>query len=173
MSTNSEDKEPVFGVLFHGSPQQLLSLKPAPSRVLKGDAVVFATHCRWLALVFAAHTSDDDLDFGFYNGIPYIAEKRPYAFGILHKGGYIHTVSAAGFTKDKRLGMVNHEFINQNEVPVLDHEYIPSIISALEKYDYHVLMVDFDEHEMFVHCQSHLDFFDRSKKSKYAKKMNK
>jgi hypothetical protein len=124
----------INGVLFHGSPQRLTVIEPAPSRLLRGAEVVYATPSRWLALVFAAHTTDADLEFGFRNGEPYIKEMRENAFDLLKKPGFIHTIQAFGFHSDSRLGMRNHEFITNTEKPVVECESVPNLFDDLLRF---------------------------------------
>jgi hypothetical protein len=127
---------PMNGVLLHGSPLKLTKLAPRASLLLNNAEVVFATPSRWLALVFCAHTTSLDLDFGFANNTPYVAELRAGAFDLLKVPGYIHTVSAIEFRSDSRLGMRHHEFVNPNTVPVSECEYIPDVYTDLARFEH-------------------------------------
>jgi len=135
----------VVGVLFHGSPYALLkqdaghvqqSLTPRPSKVIDNEKAVFATSCRWLALVFAGQARSNDLDYGFLHGKPYISEVTNDAFNrILNRSGHVYTVPADNFVRDSRLGMPNHEFIcRDSAVVVLEHEYVPNLWLQLQQF---------------------------------------
>lgn len=133
--TEKHTKNHMNGVLLHGSPLKLTTLKPNCCAMLDNAEVVFATPSRWLALVFCAHSTSLDLDFGFMNNAPYLAEVRPGAFDLLKVPGYIHTVSAIGFRSDSRLGMRHHEFVCPNEVRVSECEYVPDIYTDLARFE--------------------------------------
>jgi hypothetical protein len=135
----------MMGVLFHGSPKKLALLKPARSLLIENAEVVFATPSRWLALVFCAHTTSRELDFGFVNGVPYIAELHEGAFSLLKTHGYIHTVAAHAFHSDSRVGMRDHEFVSAHSVPVLEREYIEDIYTDLRRFD-NLKMLTYAEH---------------------------
>ena len=93
---------------------------------------MFATDQRWLALVFIPKHTGADLDIGFLNDEPYIEEMYPGAFNLL-KGasGYIYTVDGTPFHSDPRLGMLQHEFISDNPVPILSTEKVDDVWQAL------------------------------------------
>ena len=124
---------PAVGVLFHGSPTPLETLKPFPSRVVDDEPWVFGTPSRWLALVFSAQARSHTLDYGFIKGKPYIAEMYPGAFQALKKPGSLHLISADGFRSDPRLGLRRHEFIRQEETPVIERENVPNIYEDLQR----------------------------------------
>lgn len=140
-----------LGVLFHGSERYgLTTLKPSPSKVLDGEEAVFATNKFWLALVFAARTTSADLDFGYLNGVPYVAEMYSGAFTLLRKSdASIYVVAASGFSRDSRLGMLNHEFVCRAEVPVLEEVPMPGDI-LVQLREQSVRLLQADQREKFL-----------------------
>lgn len=119
---------------YHGSSTLIKDyLLPHPSAVINGENAVFATNTHWLALVFIPRHTDADLDIGFADGIPYIAEKYAGAFKLLKASGYIYEVSTREFHSDPRLGMQHHEFINPQKVRILHQKFVPDIFGALKK----------------------------------------
>lgn len=128
-------------IMYHGSkhPVTAGAPEPRPSRVIDGESAVFATNSRWLALVFIAGATDDNIEIGVIgdNGkaIPYIAEARPGAFELLKIPGYIYTVSSRGFKSDPRLGMCRHEFIKRSAAKITHTERILSVWDALQQED--------------------------------------
>lgn len=132
-------------LLYHGSSKDLDILKPMASKVIDGEAAVFATNAKFLAIIFiASNATDSDIDIGFIHDVPYILEQWPGAFDKFLKGraGYLYYVNAENFHSDKRLGMHNHEFISNNDEKILKKERIEDIYEALLKTD--VNIVDYD-----------------------------
>lgn len=89
---------------------------------------------RRLALVFSTQARSKDLDFGYAEGTPFIAEMYPDAFDILRKPGYIHLIPSSGFHGDSRLGMPKMEFIRKNKVVVSEFEKIPDVYADLQRF---------------------------------------
>jgi len=109
--------------LYHGSSELIEeTIKVNPSNLLEMKEVVFATQCKWLALLFCAKIKDKDASFGFVNGHPYIEEneKGILEYKMKNKKGYIYIVSKDSFSRDNRLGMINHEFISQKAVKIIE-----------------------------------------------------
>jgi hypothetical protein len=121
--------------LYHGSNFLLTrEISPRKSHLLDGEAAVFATNLRWLALVFIPRSTNDDLDIGFWGDEPYVEEMYAGAFNLLRgMSGYVYTVDAAGFHGDPRLGLVNHELIRDSAVPIAATEFVPDVFEALKK----------------------------------------
>lgn len=122
---------------YHGSPLKLNILKPQSKRtlVVEGDVVVFATNTRWLAIFFIARTSDADIELGFLDGIPYILEQYDGAFDkfLNNQGGYLYYVDPKYFKSDKRLSMLNYEFISYQKVLILKVYTVNNIYDKLKK----------------------------------------
>lgn len=138
-----------MGVLFHGSPRKLEIIKPSPSPVVNNDKVVFATPSRWMALVFCAHTTSHDIDFGFVKRTAYLAEMCEGAFDLLKTEGYIHTVHACAFHSDSRVGMRYHEFVANCDIEVVERERVPNAYEDLLRFP-SLRMVKFSEREAWL-----------------------
>jgi len=123
-------------VLYHGSKHLIQgSLEPRPSRVVDGEAKVFATTDRWLALVFIGGLGDTILGLGFVTSvgttIGYLEEMVPGALNHLRIPGYIYTLPSGPFHSDHRLGMKRHELVSDSSVPILSTERIADVYDEL------------------------------------------
>jgi hypothetical protein len=121
--------------LYHGSRNKIEDgwFQPRPSKVIDGEKAVFATNTKWMALAFASGLTHSQIDLGVAQGIPYMAEMYPGAFDLLKIPGYLYTVNSEGFESDPRLGMQGHEFIHRKPVRILQTEFIPNLLEALQK----------------------------------------
>ena len=118
--------------LLHGSCVDVsVALTPHASPVVGGEKVVFATSERWLALISIPRTTNEDFEYGFVNGVPYVREARPGASKLLNVSGFIHTVDGSLFASDQRVGMRAHEFVRRDVVPILTTEFVTNVADEL------------------------------------------
>lgn len=124
--------------LYHGSGIALNIgeyLKPNPSNILNGESMVFATDDYSLAMFFVRQWSKNDFYLGYNkNDNLTMTETYPNQFNKMFQGqsGYIYVVSKKDFSRDKRLGMYDHEFISRNSVKILDRVFIQDTLSFLK-----------------------------------------
>jgi hypothetical protein len=130
--------------LYHGSPIKLNGdLNPRPSKVIDGEEAVFATNEKFLAVLFISKFNDNQIDLGSFSNKIVITEQYPGAFDeCLNASGYLYYVSPNGFHSDQRLGMKNHEFINENKVKILKTEYIDNVYEYLLDTDLYIVTYD-------------------------------
>lgn len=130
-------------IIYHGSSHKLTSLDPKPSKVIDGENAVFGTDSKPLSAIFIPKWSDCDLDLGYYKGVLYCTEVYHGAFDIL-KGvsGYIYHLDGKQFESDKRLGMINHEFISRKSVKVIKAEKINDVYEYLKKSEIRLITYD-------------------------------
>lgn len=117
--------------MYHASPHKLDKLEPRPSRVLDGEAAVFATGAPETSLPFAAKWTDDDLQYGSVDGQMYMREGRPKAFDEIFGGkeGYLYEMPDTGFGSDPRL--TRFEQINKDAVQPTSSTPIKDVLKAL------------------------------------------
>lgn len=140
------------GVLFHGTPTEgVVVLMPAPSKVLEGQAAVFATDLMWIALIFAAKPPNNEIDFGFIDGRPYIAEMSAGAFSHLRRSGFVCVVNADGFCQERLVGMFGHEFVCRSLVYVRYCMPVSNPFDTIQAWFPRILL---------IHHEQYSDFFD-------------
>lgn len=133
---------------YHGSNYELNVgdyLEPRSSKVINNEKAVFSTNNRLLAIIFIAKHTNDDFEFGFYNGKLYMMEQYPDAFKIkLGKvSGWVYYLNKKPFKKDQRLGLKNSEFISRKKEKIIKKEYIKDVYKALKKST--LIMITFKE----------------------------
>jgi hypothetical protein len=94
---------------------------------------VFATNEKWISVVFIPQWSDNDFEFGFIYGVPYIMEQYHGAFDKLKVKGFIYCLDPKHFKSDERLGMKNHEFISKDKVKILKVLEITNVYNYLKR----------------------------------------
>lgn len=118
--------------IWHGSAQNdLTELKPQASRVLGGQAAVFGTPNRDIALSFSRPWRDDDFDHGTVDGKPFMRERRPDAFSLLDGPGNLYQLPAEGFSQDPKL--TKFERVNYKPVKPVGVERIKNVLQALRE----------------------------------------
>ena len=118
--------------LYHGSQSHgLTSIEPRESRVIDGDAAVFSTPRRDMALAYTAPWSDEDLEQGLVNDQHYLREMSPGALDRVYGGrrGSLYSLPGGGFTSDSRL--MPEERISRRAVAPDSEEEIGDILQAL------------------------------------------
>lgn len=131
---------------YHGSSTKIAGdyLEPRPSKVLNGEAAVFATNNLSTAILSIPRWTGADFDYGTYNGVHYVMELYPGAFEKLRAPGWLYYVSSSPFKSDSRLGMVEHEFISHEMVKILHREYIPNALEKLQEIG-DIVFISYDE----------------------------
>ena len=127
-----EDKQASDEELYHGSPIAGVELlEPRPSRVLGGEAGLFATPSRAAALSFLAPWRDEDFEQGSINGRLYMREQAPGNYEKFFGGrkGYLYKLPSAGFAPDARL--TRFERLSDRPAAPTSSEEIPDILAAL------------------------------------------
>jgi len=119
---------------YHGSQKEIKNfILPRQSNVINKEKAVFATQEKWLAVFFIAPANDSDIECGFYKGQALIIEQYPNAFDKLKIPGYIYSVDKKYFSSDPRLGMLDHEFISREKVPIKTSKVIKNVYGFLKR----------------------------------------
>lgn len=124
-----------MSIFYHGSQQQDLKiLKPSPSILMDGKSVVFATPSLTLAITMIPKWNNDDFEVGSYQGQLYCIEQYQHAFRdkMNHVNGVVYQVSTHLFHSDERVGMIHHEYISNENVPVLGTIKIDNVLATLK-----------------------------------------
>lgn len=119
-------------VMYHGSPtSNLQSIEPRSSRVLGGDAAVFGTPDRDLAVSYTQPWNDSDFEQGYEGGKPYMREQYAGAFDKVYAGksGTIYHLPGQGFAADPRL--MRHERVSAHAVTPRHTETVADSLAAL------------------------------------------
>jgi len=118
---------------YHGTTIEIDGeyLLPKPSDVVDMENVVFAARTRWIAAVFSVPWDDTVVQFGTSDDQYILRECHSGAFDRFKRGATIHTISAASFDNDIRLGMYGDEFVSRRPVHVQSSEYVACIYTYL------------------------------------------